>query len=106
MKQLPRSLILTLAWSLFWPALATAQEAVRLDRIGDPLPPASISRMGSTRFHQGDNIQSLAWSPDGKFIASGNFGVTREIVLWDTATGRVHLKLVWPGDGPARSLAF
>ncbi len=57
------------------------------DTYGDPLPPGAIARMGTIRFrHDGDAL-SVAYSPDGKMIASGerNDG---PVILWDAATGK------------------
>jgi len=92
---------------LVWVALmpANAGEAALQDLYGDPLPPGAIARMGTIRFHQGDQVQCLAYSPNGKLIAAGNFGLTREVVLWDAATGRKHATIAWEGS-PARSVAF
>jgi WD40 repeat protein len=35
-------------------------------------------------------VESLAWSPDGKFLASGSF---QEVVLWDARTGELRTRV-------------
>ncbi len=47
-------------------------------------------------------VESLAYSPDGKFIASGSF---QEVALWDAQTGKLLLKLTGFVDRVV-SLAF
>jgi len=50
-----------------------------------------------------DAVLSLAWSPDGKYIASG--GEDRTICVWDSASGRRRL-LLDKLDGIVQSIAF
>jgi WD40 repeat protein len=65
---------------------AQAETPPRLDRAGDPLPPGAIARLGTIRFRHGGAIEAIAFSADGKSVASAaNDG---SIVLHDTSTGR------------------
>ena len=57
----------------------------RLDRRGDPLPPAAIARLGMQRFQNADRIESIAYTPDGRAIISAS---GRLIQMWDASSGR------------------
>lgn len=59
---------------------------VRKDRYGDPLPPGAVARLGTVRWRHGDMAFALAYSPNGKTIATT--GVGRALVLWDADTGK------------------
>lgn len=60
------------------------------DQYGDPLPAGAVAVLGSQRLHPTGQIVSLAWSPDGKILATGNTGDDRSatVQLWDTTSGR------------------
>jgi len=72
-------------------------------RAGDqPLPAHALLRLGTSCFQNGSDVTVLAFSPDGKLLASAG-GQTAECLpdtavrLWDVATGQVlH---VLDGDG-------
>src|ERR1043165_8551374 len=57
-----------------------------LDSYNDPLPPGAITRIGTIRLRHGNVVTALAFSPDGKVLASG--GMDQRVRFWDVATGK------------------
>src|SRR5581483_1585350 len=58
----------------------------RVDRYGDLLPTGVIERLGSIRFHHRDTVLAVAFSADGKTLASGGNDFT--LRLWDRGDGK------------------
>lgn len=75
-----------------------------IDRLGDPLPPHVLARLGTVRLRQQGPVNTVAFTPDGKLIASA--GWTRTVHLWDAATGQEVRSLAIPqqdASGPPTS---
>lgn len=87
-------------------------KAARTDRSGNPLPPGAVARLGSLRFRQGSLILSIAYAPDGKLLAVGDW--RGSVYLWDVATGKIVRRMeaaLWchfgfPPFRPEGKLAF
>ncbi len=85
-----------LAFLVLTPRTAFSQPGV--DALGDSLPDGAIARMGTTRmrlFSLTDKlcfgIGCIAWSPDGKVIATTSFARGRVGVqarIWEASTGK------------------
>ena len=71
------------------PSIATSAASAAS---GDPLPPRAQLRLGAARFTHRDTIQALAFSPDGRRLASA--GLDGAIVLWEIPGGREAGRLV------------
>ena len=66
-------------------SVVPGQEA-RRDLYGDPLPVGAVARMGTVRFRCFKGAGSIAFSSDGKILASCGF--YSPIRLWEASTGR------------------
>lgn len=66
-------------------AIAAESKSDRSDCYGDPLPQGAIARMGTIRLRD-YAISQVAFSPDGKLLASCSWG--GRLRVWDMATGK------------------
>src|SRR5262245_40290605 len=82
--------------------LPVTVEAQRVDQLGDPLPEGAIARMGTARLRETDTVAALAFSANGKTLASVAVNSAR-VHLWDVSTGKEPRRL--PVDF-ATALAF
>ena len=88
-----------LAWFLFSTiAPCSASEPATPKRQGEeaPLPLGAIARLGSLRLRHASEVNSIAFSPDGKNIASVSHAGER-IHVWNTFTGRLLHEIDAPG---------
>src|SRR5260370_12730754 len=79
--------------------LATAAEPRPLPP-ADPLPDGAVARLGSTRLRHAGPANCIAFSPNGRLLASG--GDDRLIRFWEPATGLEVGRL----EGQAARIAF
>ncbi len=73
------------------PQLPVVREHRTKDRYGDPLPAFAVARLGSTRLKHGATVNSLAFSPDGRTVASvsgESLMPDAAVVIWSVAHGR------------------
>jgi RNA polymerase sigma factor (sigma-70 family) len=71
------------------PSSGKAAAPVPEGKVSDLLPPGALARMGISRFRHLTGVTAVAYSPDGKTLASATGGVGEHgVSLWETATGK------------------
>jgi RNA polymerase sigma factor (sigma-70 family) len=80
-----------------------AKPQPKLDGDGEPLPAGALARLGSLRLRHGSPVTSVAWSPDGKLLATGSWDNYAR--LWDPATGKL-VRDIQPQQGWVWGVAF
>jgi WD40 repeat protein len=72
---------------------AKADQPVRTDRYGDPLPPGVVARLGTERLAIGNGI-FLTYSPDGRRLAAHNGSA--QLRVWEVDSGKELLRVTTP----------
>jgi hypothetical protein len=62
------------------------EEAMPVDRYGDPLPANAVARLGNLRFPQAAPFTALAFTPDGRSLLSA--GQDSALRVWEVMTGK------------------
>jgi WD40 repeat protein len=79
-------------------------QRVLVDESGDPLPEGAVARIGTIRLRQSSEVCSVAFSPDGKLLATG--GRYDGVRLWNSTTGKLLHFLPAKGGQGIFCLAF
>jgi RNA polymerase sigma factor (sigma-70 family) len=76
----------------------------RTDLYGDPLPEGAMARLGTVRLRHRQDVTSVAFSPDGKILASST--LDEAICFWDSSTGKPIRELLDPVRRGSVAIAF
>ena len=80
------------------------------DQYGDPLPPGASARLGTVRLRHAATVHAVAFSPDGRALASA--GHDNRARLWEVSTGKETRQFIFSGSGgperpcPVYAVAF
>lgn len=99
MKRVPLALGIALLLATFEPA--SARKPAKADRYDDPLPEGAIARLGTVRLLQRQGALGVAFSPDGKMLATTGWG--EAIHLWELPGGKLIRRFV--GSKPVGTFA-
>lgn len=85
---------------------AAFEDKPRTEPSGEGLPPGAIRRIGGLGLRHGEPVATLAFSPDGKLLASCSEDATLRI--WDVASAREVHRIALEGrlERAGRQLAF
>ncbi len=81
-----------------------ARSAAAAPAKADPLPAGAVLRLGSPRLRHRGPVGCLAYSPDGRWLASGGRW-SAFVAVWDARTGRERVEVRVPKTG-VNALAF
>jgi len=84
------------------PATAATIGEERVDQYGDSLPVGAVSRIGTLRFRQPDDITDLEFTADGAFIVT--VAEAGEVTFFERETGKLLERLMPVEGGHHRAL--
>src|SRR5438046_3208034 len=78
---------------------AAPAQAPRVDRLGDPLPPGAVVRLGALRWRPSGHITQMVFAPGGTRFATwhSEHYTTSALTIWDVPTGRELRRIELPG---------
>jgi RNA polymerase sigma factor (sigma-70 family) len=79
------------------PAPQADRKQRAVDPDGEPLPANAVLRLGTLHLRHRNALRSLAFSPDGRILASGGWDTA--VRLWDSSTGKELRQLPGPDKG-------